>query len=82
MLFTRIKDWTGAPYFSEDKLLFFADRFSSLCAQLDGQVGADAIARNASSGYPGVVAELASLGVFKKLQEHTKQLGLFFNPQI
>lgn len=48
-------------------------------AQLDCQIGADAIARDASGRCSGVIAELAVLGVFKKLQEDTKQLQLFLS---
>lgn len=65
---------TCAPYFSEDKLLVCGDGFPSTFAQLDCQVSADAIAHDASSRYSGVIAELAVRGVFKKLQEDTKQL--------
>lgn len=52
-------------------------------AQLDGQVGADAVAHDASSRRPGVVAELAVRGVLKKLQKDAHQLEWFLHlPQV
>lgn len=55
------------PYFSEDKFLVSGEGAPSTSAQLDRQVGADAVAHDAPSRCPGVIAELAFRGVFKKL---------------
>lgn len=62
-----------APYLSEDKLLVCGYTLASLRTVLNSQVGADVVTHDASSWSPCVIADLASRGVFEKLQEEAKQ---------
>ena len=62
-------------YLSEDKLLIYGYRLSPSFAQLNSQVGADAVTHDASSRIPCVVADLTIHRVFKELAERKERLG-------
>lgn len=56
-----------APVLSEDKFLVCRYRLPSVSTQLESQVGADAVTRNASSRLPCVIADFTLRGEFKEL---------------
>lgn len=60
------------PYLPEDEPLVYRYGLSTFSAQLDVQVGADAVTHDAAGRFPRVVADLAVRRVFEKLWEQTK----------